>query len=93
MFWFVTVFLIATMCAGVIGLALGIRFLKFGEEAADQARTLRIVLMSFSEILVGGFALAAVATKVVDPIVALIVTLVVLLLAHLGFRSRDSDRG
>jgi hypothetical protein len=90
MFWFVTVFLIATVCAGVIGLALGIRFLKFGKEAPDQARTLRIVVMSFSEILVGGFALAALATKVVDPFVALIVTLVTLILVQLGFRAKGS---
>ncbi len=88
MFWFVTVFLIATVCAGVIGFALGIRFLKFGEEAGDQTRTLRIVVMSFSEIIVGGFTLAALLTRVVDPLVALIVTLLTLILVLLGFRPK-----
>ncbi|MGI8838848.1 MAG: hypothetical protein ACR2H4_19740 [Pyrinomonadaceae bacterium] len=75
MFWFVTIFLFVTICAGAIGLAMGIRLLKFGEEAVGQQHTLRIVVLSFSEILVGGFALAALATKVVDPLVALIVAL------------------
>lgn len=86
MFWFVTVFLIATVFAGVIGLALGIRLLKFGEKSIAQERTLRIVVISFLEILVSGFALLAVATRVVDPFVALIVTLGTLVFTYLGFR-------
>lgn len=93
MFWFVIIVLIAMICAGLIGLVVGVRILKFGEDAAGQRRTLRIVFVSFVEILAGGFALAAVSTKVVDPIVALIVTLVMLLLTHLGFRGRESNRG
>ena len=93
MFWFVIIVLIAMMCAGLIGLVVGVRVLKFGEDAAGQWRTVRIVFISFMEILAGGFALAAVATRVVNPIVALIVTLVVLLLTHLGFRGRDSSSG
>lgn len=90
MFWFVAIFLIATMGTGVIGLAVGIRLLKFGEEAVGQESTIRIVVVSFLGILVGGLALAALATKVVDPAVALIVTLLSLLLGQLGFRIRGS---
>jgi hypothetical protein len=86
MFWFVIIILIAMMCAGVISFAVGVKLLKFGEEAAQQEHTLRIVVISFIDILVGGFALAAVATKVVDPLVALIVTFIVTLTALLGFR-------
>lgn len=93
MFWFVLIILIAMMCTGLIGLVVGVGFLKFGEDAAGQGRTLRTVFISFVEILAAGFALAAVATKVVDPIVALILTLVVLLLTYLGLRSRDSSKG
>lgn len=89
MFWFVIIVLIAMMCTGVIGLVVGVRVLKFGEDAAGQWRTLRIVFISLVEILAGGFAVAAVSTKVVDPIVALIVTLVALLLTYLGFRSSE----
>ncbi|MGH9960642.1 MAG: hypothetical protein ACREBC_26570 [Pyrinomonadaceae bacterium] len=91
MFWFVTIFLIVTICAGAIGFAIGIRLLKFGEEGARQERTLRIVVISFLEIIVGGFALAALVTHVVDPIVALIVTVGTLLLAQLSFRIRGTN--
>lgn len=83
MFWFVTILLIGMTCAGVIGLAVGIRLLKFGEEATGQQRTLRIVFISFFDVLAGGSAIAAVLTRVVDPIIALIVTLAMLLLVHI----------
>ncbi len=92
MFWFVTVFLIGKICAGLVGFAVGVKLLKFGEDAAQQERTLRIVVISFVDILAGGFALAAVATKVVEPLVALIVTLVTLFLTLLWFRIERSKR-
>ena len=75
-------------CSGVIGLAIGIFLLKFGEEAAGQHRTLRVVFICFFEILAGGAALAAVLTKVIDPLVALIVTLVMLLLVQIWLGRR-----
>lgn len=91
MFWFVTIFLIATLCAGAIGLAMAIKLLKFGEDAVGQQRTLRIVVTSFLGFVVGGLALVALATSVVDPVVALIVTLATLVLALLGFRIKGSE--
>lgn len=87
MFWFVIIVLIALLCAGITGLVLGIRLLKFGEDVSTQKHTLRIVLFSLIEILAAGFALAGVATKVGDPLIALISTLMVLLVAKLGLRS------
>ena len=93
MFWFVTILLIAMTCAGVIGLAIGIALLNFGEPAVRQHRTLRVVFICFFEILAGGAALAAVLTKVIDPLVALIVTLVMLLLVQIWLgRSFRSER-
>lgn len=90
MFWFVIIVLIVMMCAGVIGLAMGVKLLRFGEDVAGQKRTLRVVLISFIDFLAGGFALAAVATKIIDPLVGLIITIVVLIVAQLGLRSMGS---
>lgn len=68
MFWFVVIVLIALLCAGCVGLALGFRLLKFGEEVSNQKRTLGIVLISFIDILAGGFSFAGVGTGVVEPL-------------------------
>jgi hypothetical protein len=88
MFWFVTIVLIVTMCAGAIGFGVGLKLLKFGEDAARQERTLRVVIVSFMEILAGGMALAAIAARVVDPLIALAVVLITCLITLLGFRIR-----
>jgi hypothetical protein len=77
---------------GVISFFVGFRHLKLGEEVAEQAGTLRIVMISFLEILIGGLALAALATRIVEPIVVLAVTVGTVLLALLGFRNLGKSK-
>lgn len=87
MFWFGIIILTAVVCKGVIGVAVGLRLLRFGEDVVKQSRTVRTVLISIVDILAGGIMLAAVATKVVDPLVALILSFFILLAASIQLRN------
>jgi len=93
MFWFVIIVLAVMVCTGVLGFFIGLKFLRFGEDSAEQQKTLKVVVVSFVNVLAGGLAIAATATDAVEPLVALIVTLITLLVVLFSFRPGKPSSG